>query len=198
MHIYHREHAGRPIRVAWTLEELGVPYGMTTLSREESKGEEHRARHPLGRVPVLELEGEHLFESAAICMHLADLHPQAGLAPEPGTPERGRFYQWCVYTPAELEPPLIEAAFMQRSEPERAAAGRARFEAAALAVSDELGGGEFLVGEGFTVADVLAGSALAWTIRAGFPEAIPANLRDYVERLGGRPAYKRALERTLA
>ena len=72
MRLYHREHAGRPIRVAWMLEELGEPYEVTVMTREESKGEEHRARHPLGRVPVLEDDEGFVFESAAICLHLAD------------------------------------------------------------------------------------------------------------------------------
>jgi glutathione S-transferase len=73
MRLYHREHAGRPIRVAWVLEELGEPYEITVMTREESKGEEHRVRHPLGRVPVIEDEDGFVFESAAICLHLADL-----------------------------------------------------------------------------------------------------------------------------
>jgi glutathione S-transferase len=88
MRLYHREHAGRPIRVAWVLEELGEPYEITVMTREESNGEEHRVRHPLGRVPVLEDDDGFVFESAAICLHLADLHPNAGLAPAPGTHER--------------------------------------------------------------------------------------------------------------
>jgi glutathione S-transferase len=66
------------------------------MTREESKGEEHRVRHPLGRVPVLE-EG-FVFESAAICLHLADLHPHAGLAPAPGTHERCSRRAGCVYS----------------------------------------------------------------------------------------------------
>jgi len=106
MRLYHREHAGRPIRVAWMLEELGEPYEITMMTREEAKGEEHRARHPLGRVPVLEDEEGFVFESAAICLHLADLNPDAGLAPAPGTHERALLYQWTIFAPAELEPPL--------------------------------------------------------------------------------------------
>src|SRR6478672_1886364 len=111
MRVYHREHAGRPLRILWTLEEIGEPYDVVLMTREESKGDEHRARHPLGRVPVLEDEqGWLVFESAAICLHLADLHPDAGLAPAPGTPERALLYQWTIFAPAELEPPLIESA----------------------------------------------------------------------------------------
>lgn len=54
MRIYHRERAGRPIRIVWVLEETGVPYELEVMNREEGRGEEHLARHPLGRVPVLE------------------------------------------------------------------------------------------------------------------------------------------------
>src|ERR1700730_3122282 len=66
MRVLHREHAGRPVRVVWTLEELGQPYELTVMSREESRGEEHRARHPLGRVPVLQDDEGVVFASAAI------------------------------------------------------------------------------------------------------------------------------------
>jgi glutathione S-transferase len=198
MRVYHREHAGRPIRVAWTLEELGEPYELTVLTREEGASEEHRVRHPLGRVPVLEDGGGYVFESAAICLQLADTHPQAGLAPPLGTHDRALVYQWAIFAPAEIEPPVIETAVYAQSDPERSAAGRRRFEKAAAAVAGALDGNEFLVGDSLTVADVLVGSALAFTQRAGFADALPANLADYVARLAQRPAYQRALERTSA
>jgi glutathione S-transferase len=75
MRVFHREHAGRPVRVVWTLEELGQPYELTVLTGDGGRSEEHRARHPLGRVPVLEDDEGFVFESAAICLHLADMHP---------------------------------------------------------------------------------------------------------------------------
>src|SRR5258708_18099098 len=109
MRVYHREHAGRPIRVAWTLEELGEPYELVVMDWEEGRGEEHRKRHPNCRVPVLEDDEGYVFESAAICMHLADMHPQAELIPELGSHDRALVYQWCCFAPAELEPHLIEA-----------------------------------------------------------------------------------------
>lgn len=161
MRLYHREHAGRPIRVAWVLEELGEPYEVTVMTREESEGEEHRVRHPLGRVPVLEDEDGFVFESAAICLHLADLHPDAGLAPVLGTHERALLYQWTIFAPAELEPPLIEFAVHAQSDPDRSAVARGRFDEAARAVSSALDGRDYLVGERFTVADVLVGGTLA-------------------------------------
>jgi glutathione S-transferase len=161
LRLYHREHAGRPIRVAWVLEELGEPYEITKMTREQAQGEEHRARHPLGRVPVLQDEHGFVFESAAICLHLADLYPDAGLAPALGTHERALVYQWTVFAPAELEPPLIESAVHAQSDPDRSATARRRFDKAAGAVSGALDSSDYLVGDRFTVADVLVGSTLA-------------------------------------
>jgi glutathione S-transferase len=197
MRLFHREHAGRPLRAAWVLEELGEPYELTVMTREESRGEEHRARHPLGRVPVLEDDDGFIFESAAICLHLADLHPDAGLVPPPGTHDRALVYQWTIFAPAELEPPLLEAARWGERDPERAAAARRRFDAAAGAVSDGLEGTDYLVAGRFTVADVLVGSALGFTRRAGFADELPNNVKDYLARLVQRPAYQRAFARTL-
>ena len=199
MRIYHRDHAGRPIRAAWTLEEAGAPYEIVKMSYEVGKGEEHRARHPLGRVPVLEDDGGRLlFESAAICLQIADTHPQAGLIPAPGTHERGLVYQWAVFGPAEIEPPLIESAMYAQSDPERSAKAQQRFAKAVDAVSEGLGEEDYLVGGEFSVADVMVGSALAFTARAGRIDLLPDRLQAYVGRLGERPAYKRAFERTEA
>jgi glutathione S-transferase len=147
-------------------------------------------------VPVLADDEGCVFESAAICMHVADLHPDAGLMPPLKTHERALAYQWSIFAPAELEPPLIEAAIFGEAQPERAEKARRRFTRAAGAVASSLDGSEYLVGDGFTVADVLIGSALAFALPAGFPEALPAPLREYVARLQERPAYQTAVQRT--
>jgi glutathione S-transferase len=195
LRVYHRQHTGRPIRALWTLEELGAPKELIAMGTDEGLGEEHRSRHPLGRVPVLD-DGEGLvFESAAICLHLADKHAQGGLAPAPGSHERGLTYQWSVFAPAELEPPLIETMRYAERDPERSASARKRFDAPAAAVSNALGGEDYLVGATFSVADVMVGSVLRFTKRGGFLDELPSNLIDYVHRLEERPALQRAAER---
>ena len=88
--LYHRPMAGRPVRAAWILEEAGAPFEIVRLSLEETRDAEHRGRHPLGRVPVLEDGDGALFESAAVCLHVADLVPDAGLIGPPGSRERDR------------------------------------------------------------------------------------------------------------
>jgi glutathione S-transferase len=194
--VYHREHTGRPLRVVWTLEELGQPYELEVMGYDQGQSEEHLARHPLGRVPVLEDDEGFVFESAAICIHLADLYPEAGLMPPLGTHDRALAYQWAIFAPAELEPSVVEAAIYGQSQPERAAKARDRYAKAAAAVAQRLDGRAHLVGERFTVADVLISSALAFAWRAGFPEVLAPAARDYVERLHERPAYRTALART--
>jgi glutathione S-transferase len=196
--VIHREYAGRPLRVVWTLEELGQSYELEVMTYEEGRSAEHLARHPLARVPVMEDEEGCVFESAAICMHLADLHPDAGLMPPLGTHERALAYQWSIFAPAELEPPLIEAAIFAEAQPERAQKARKRFSTAAEAVEKSLDSNEYLVGGRFTVADVLISSALAFTSRAGFSEVLGPVLGEYVTRLQDRPAYQAALSRTSA
>lgn len=182
----------------WVLEEIGEPYELTIMNQEQGSSDQHRARHPLGRVPVVQFDGGFVFESAAICLHLADQHPDAGLIGGLGTPARALAYQWSVFAPAELEPPLIEAAIFGQAQPERAEKARRRFWRAANAVAESLGSGEYLVEGRFGVADVLVSSALSFAKRARFPEPFPAALSDYLMRLAERPAYQRAVERESA
>jgi glutathione S-transferase len=194
MRVYHRRHAGRPLRVLWALEEIGEPYELTVLDGEETKGEAHLERHPLGRVPVLEDQGGFLFESAAVCMQLGDRHPESALMPPLGSRERGLVYQWAVFAPAELEPPLFEAWTQADKDPERAAKARTRFDKAAAVIESALEGSEHLVADEFTVADIMVGTALLFTTRAGFAEELPQALKDYLARLGERPALQRTLK----
>lgn len=195
MRIYHREHAGRPLRAAWALEEAGQDYEVVKMTTEEGSSEEHRARHPLGKVPVLQDDDGLLFESAAIVLHVADSFPEAKLIPELGSHERALVYQWSVYGPAEMEAPLIESAIFAQTDPERSAKGRKRFDERVDVVAASLGEQDYLLGEQFTVADIMVGSALKFTARIGFADELPENLRVYMARLQGRPAYERAVAR---
>jgi glutathione S-transferase len=198
LHVFHREHAGRPLRVLWMLEEIGAPYELTIMDSEQGRSDEHRARQPLGRVPVVELDDGYVFESAAICLHLADQHPESQLIGELGTYARALDYQWSVFAPAELEPPLIEGAIFREAQPERAEKARGRFLKAASAVARGLDGGEYLVDGRFGVADVLISTALSFAKQANFPEPLPRGLDDYLSALFERPAYQRAITRASA
>jgi glutathione S-transferase len=188
----------RASRPRWVLEELGVPYDLVRLdpARAETRSAEHLERHPLGHVPVLEDRGQAIFESGAICLHLADLFPEKRLLPPLGSVERGLAYQWVLFSMTEMEPPLIGLSTEARKpEAERdaaaAAQARDRFRKAADVLEVALRNRQFLLGDGFGVADVMVGGTLAWAKGFKLLDGLPS-VEAYLARLRERPAWKRA------
>ncbi|HEY3946523.1 MAG TPA: glutathione S-transferase family protein, partial [Solirubrobacteraceae bacterium] len=150
----------RSSRVLWLLEEIGAPYELTEIKGAERRSEEHLRRHPLGRVPALGLgDGTTMFESAAICLQLADLNPDAGLIGTVGSPERGLVYQWVVFAVSELEGPLFRWLRDLREEVTDSPA-HDRFTEAAVAMQSALADHDWLVDDRFSVADVMCASVL--------------------------------------
>ena len=198
LHVFHREHAGRPRRVLWLLEEIGEPYELTIMNWEEGSGEEHRTRQPLGRVPVVQFDDGYVFESAAICLHLADLHPDAGLIGGLGTHARALGVPMVDLRPGGAGAAPHRGCDLPRGPTERAEKARVRFFKAASAVEQGLDGGRYLVDGRFGVADVLVSTALSFAKRAQFPEPFPPVLDNYLTKLFERPAYQRAIGRASA
>ena len=181
----------RSSRVLWMLEEIGEPYELTEIAGADRRSDAHLGRHPLGRVPALELEdGTVMFESAAICLQLADLHPDAGLTAPPGSSERALTYQWVLFAMTELEGPLFRW-LRERAEGIVESASRQRFADAAGALEKALEGRDWVLGERFTVADLLCASILEGAHSRELLDTWPG-LRAYVERGTARPAYARA------
>lgn len=181
----------RSSRVRWLLEELEVDYALTLVSREDRSSDEHRRRHPLGRVPALQTDDGVIFETAAICLHLAEQHASAGLIPADGSLERALVYQWISVGLTEIEPPVAEVWRAGDADPERAEAARGRARTAVGVVDQALDGHDYLVGGSFTVADVLCGSALFGARRLELTTELPA-VQAYLARLEARPARQRA------
>ena len=138
-----------------------------------------------------------MFESAAICMYLADKFPEKRLAPPIGTPARGRYYQWMVYTMATLEPAVMQiflnTVMLPEAERSPAAAekGRAMFAERVRVLEQALTGRTFILGEQFSAADVMIGSTLVWAGMMGLIGSYP-QIEAYVNRLSERPALQRA------
>ncbi len=100
--LYGRSGSGSDI-VQMLLEEIGAPYDFVHIAKDPAEVEKYRRIIPTGKIPALVLpQGLAMFESAAICLHLAASHPDARLAPAPATPEHARFLQWMVYLSANL------------------------------------------------------------------------------------------------
>jgi len=154
--------------------------------------------HPHGAVPSLVDGSLAMFESAAIVMYLADKYPEKGLAPAPGTPERGQYYQWILYAMATVEPPLLQYFMHTRMHPEekRSAASveeaQHKMDEVFKVLAHELRDRPYIVGNHFTAADVMIGSMLGWAKPMGLIDRAPAELSEYLNRLVDRPAHKRA------
>ena len=168
------------------------------MAKQEHKRAEYMKIHPHGAVPALVDDDVAMFESAAICMYLADKYADKRLAPAPGSPERAAYYQWVVYSIATLEPPVLQVLMhtvmlpeAQRSA-EAAQEGRTKFKDVARVLTQALRGKEFLVGNRFSAADVMIGSTLAWAHLLGLLTDQPA-LEEYAKQLSARPAYQAAL-----
>jgi len=198
MKLYHSPQS-RSIRPRWLLEELGVPYELVKidLASGEHKQPRYLRIHPHGAVPALEDGDVTLFESAAICLYLADKFPDKHLAPPVGTPARALYYQWMVYSMATLEPPVVQV-FMHRvmlPEAQRSAAAAAeglqKFGEVAAVLKQALAKQPYMLGTQFSAADVMIGSSLAWGSFMGLLNDHP-ELAAYVKRLTERPAYERA------
>ncbi|MBE2251984.1 MAG: glutathione S-transferase family protein [Myxococcus sp.] len=183
----------RATRARWMLEELGLPYRLARLdaAAKETRRPEHLARHPLGHVPVLETADGFLFESVAICLHLA---ANTALLPPDGTRARALVHQWLFFGVTELEG-LLGRYSGERHKPSpdegRAAHLREKLAAPLAALDAALTGREWLVGASFTVADLIVGALLVWAQRLELLSTLPA-ARAFAERIAARPAYQRA------
>jgi glutathione S-transferase len=181
----------RSSRVLWLLEETGAPYDLTEITGAQRRSEEHLGRHPLGRVPGLQLaDGSTMFESAAICLQVADLNPDAGLIGPVGSTERGLVYQWVLFAVSELEGPLFRW-IGALGEGVADCPAQARFAAAAVAMQSALAQRDWLVEDRFSVADVMCASVLEGAHTRELLGPWPG-LEAYVRRSEARPAYARA------
>ena len=189
------------------LEEIGTPYQLIAVDRanDAQKSAEYLKMNPTGRIPVL-VDGElTLFETAAICLHLADRHPEAGLAPPVGSAERAEFYKWLVYLTNTLQAELIVYFYPHRLTDDEAAAAQVKRHAESR-ISSEGGmldildaqlaksGGPWLLGANYSAADPYLMMLARWTRGMAQPANKRRHLRPFLDAMGARPAVQRAFE----
>ena len=180
------------------LEELGVPYRLHVLNMQagEQRQEAYLAVNPMGKVPAI-LHGDVLVtEQVAIYLYLADLFPQAGLAPGLTDRRRGSYLRWMVFYAACFEPALVDKA-MKREAGSLAMSPYGTFDSVMETLNAQLGAGPYILGQDFSAADVLWGGALGWTTAFGLIPATPV-IKAYLERVCSRPAFVRVREKDAA
>jgi glutathione S-transferase len=183
----------RALRVVWALEELGQPYELVPAPPHS---EAARAHNPSGKIPSLVVDGTVLTDSTAILTFLADRH--GGLTYPAGTLERARQDGFTQFALDEVEGPIWLSAKHRFVLPEdlRVPAvkdtARAEFARAMETLAVRLGDGPFLMGERFTLPDLLLGHCAAWAELAKF-ELPGGPVGEYFARVRSRPALARAL-----
>ena len=187
------------------LEEIGVPFELVLVSRaaRAHKQPEYLRLNPNGLIPVL-VDGDLvLYETAAIALHLADTHPQAQLAPPPGSAQRAHFYKWLVWLTNTLQATLIAYFYPERWVDEGNAEGAAQVkrhaERKVAGLLEQLNaelarhGQPWFGGAQFSALDPYVFTLCRWT--RGFRNERPArhypHLAPYLERMLARPAVQR-------
>jgi glutathione S-transferase len=173
------------------LEELGAEYQLQVLNMKtnEQRGPQYLAINPMGKVPALRHGDVIVTEQVAIYLYLADLYPEAGLAPPIGDPLRGPYLRWMVFYGSCFEPAVVDRA--QKREPATPAMSPyGDYDTMLKTLTDQLAKGPYLLGDRFTAADVLWGTALTWTTMFKLVPELPV-IKAYIDRLNARPSVAR-------
>lgn len=169
------------------LEEVNADYDIkyTHLKKNEQKTPEFLKINPMGKLPVITHKGTHISEVAAICLYLADIFPEANLAPAINDPKRGEYYRWMFFATNCLEPAVMDHNFPRRTTLPDTSLGYGSFQTTIKTLEDAVKD-HFLLGNQFTTADLYISSYLEWFF---FQKSIPENeiLEAYVKRCMDRP-----------
>ena len=198
LHFAPNSRAGR---IVWLLEELELPYEINKMAfhPKDLKSDAHRARHPLGRVPVLDDGDVWIFESGAIVEYVIARHKNGGLRPSDDAPEFPEFLQWFHYCEGMVMPPVntivVQTVLLPKERQDATALGQAQrlLSKALVPVNEALEGRDYLIGD-FSAADIMLGHACFMSDRLGCVGEDMPHLKAYVERVSNRPHFKTAID----
>ncbi len=199
MKLYYAQNS-RAVRVAWLLEELRIDYEVEKFNLGDSamREPEYLARHPMGRVPVLEDGEVQLFESGAIIQYILAKYGKGRFVPSIASTDFADYLQWFHYAEGMIMPPMntyvVETILLP---PERRTEINVKRSIKLLgqmlkAVNTNLAEKEYLVGSELTGADFMTGHAVVMSQRFGIDMSDKPHLPPYVERLTLRQAFQRA------
>src|SRR5258708_17136156 len=180
---------GRIVR--WMLEEVGQPYRTEILDYATTlKGAAYLAVNPMGKIPAIKHGDTVVTEGAAICAYLADVFPEAGLAP--ALADRGDYYRWLFFAAGPIEAAVSARSLGFEPQPEqRRMVGFGCLDDVMDALETAVTGREVIPGGKFSAADVYVGSQIGWGMQFGSLQKRPA-FDAYWARLFHRPAARRA------
>jgi len=176
------------------LEELGVPYDLHVVNMKagDQRKPAYLAVNPMGKVPAVKNGDALITEQGAIYIYLADLYPKAGLAPALTDPLRGPYIRWLVYYGSSFEPAVVDKA-LKRDPAPPGMCPYGDYDTMLKTLSDQMKKGPYMLGETFSAADVLWGTAMRWMLDFKLVPTAP-EFSDYRDRVISRPSFKKVEE----
>ena len=187
-------------RVAWLLEELEMEYELEILpfTKEGLKSPEHRARHALGRVPVIEDGNISIFESGAIIQYILDKYDNKGLKPNTDSDQYPYYLQWFHYCEGMVMPPMnqivVQTVLLPPERRDENVLNQATklLSKALKPVDDFLMGKDYLIGD-FSAADCMLGHSCYMSNKFGTVSDDMKNIKNYVSNIESRDAFQKAI-----
>ena len=175
----------------WMVEETGADYDIVVLDYASTmKQEPYLSVNPMGKVPAIVHKGHVVTECAAICAYLADVYPEAGLAPP--VADRADYYRWLFYAAGPVEHAVTNHAMkFVPTEQQQRSAGYGNYDLVVDTLERAVSAHPYIAGDSFTAADVYVGAQVGWGVQFGTLPKRDAFIA-YGERVMARPAYQRA------
>ncbi len=189
--LLHYHPFSRAANVVWMLEEVGQPYGLryVDLMAGAQRTPEFRKLNPMGKLPTLQDGDAIVTESAAIGLYLADRYGYGTLCPKVDDSTRATYLRWSLFAPSVIEP----GAYAQGAKWEyrSSQAGWGEYANMLDAIEVAIGKGPWLLGDRFSMADVIFGGTVRYMLMFKMLEARPPFVA-YSQRLDARPAWQAA------
>mgnify|MGYP001417604660 FL=1 len=187
-------------RIIWLLEELNLPYQVNRMDfhPKDLKSDEHRSRHPLGRIPVLDDGNVRIYESGAIVEYILERHKNGNLKPDVSSNTYPNYLQWFHYCEGMVMPPIntivVQTILLPEDRRDETVLNQAKklLSKSLEPVNKELEGKEYLIGD-FSAADIMLGHACFMSNRLGCVSEEMSNMKSYVDNINKRPAFQTAI-----
>lgn len=198
--IHHLGHS-QSERIVWLCEELGIPYEIEKYTREavtRLSPPELKALHPLGAAPLIEVDGMLLAESGAIVEFILARYGRGRLQQGPDHPDFASYLYWLHFANGNLQPAMLRSMIVGRCglAPDHPALTSVqwRLDKVLALIEARLAQNNYLAGTEFTAADIMSVFSLT-TMRLFYPFDLAPypNILVYLQRIGARPAYQRAM-----
>ena len=188
-------------RVAWLLEELEIEYELEVLpfTKEGLKSSEHRSRHALGRVPVIEDGDVTIFESGAIIQYILDKYDSKGLKPEVSSADYPYYLQWFHYCEGMVMPPMnqivVQTILLPPERRDETVLNQAMnlLSKSLNPVNEYLENKDYLIGN-FSAADCMLGHSCYMANRMKCVNDEMINIKRYVANIEERTSFQKAIQ----